>query len=144
MLADLTSRDPSRIHSAMWAVIALRDPQQLDALAAALPEIEAATEGLELGGMFYSNNDTLAFALRKLRFHRDREGCLCALYPELLLFDPEKEAEAGNVRILETKLIEQKWIDTYRCVCCVCGAGFDVKYGEGHASWWEWRPVAPQ
>ena len=132
MLADLTSRDPARVHSAMWAVIKLRDPEQLDALAAALPEIERATAGLELGGIVYSNDRSLAFALRKLRYHRDREGCLCALYPELLQFDPEQEAEAGNVRIVETGR------ETWLCECRVCAARFRVQYGEAHASWWEW------
>ena len=144
MLADLTSREPDRVHSAMWAVIALRDEAQLDALAAALPEIEQATAGLELGGIVYSNNRTLAFALRKLRYHRDREGCLCALYPELILFDPEKEAEAGHVRILQTTYIDGKWLDAYRCECTACGALFRVKYGEAHASWWEWSPAGRQ
>ena len=126
MKADLTSRDPERVIRAMWAVVALRDAAELDALAAALPEIEQATAGLELGGMFYSNDDTLAFALRKLRHHRDREGCLCALYPGLLLFDPEREAEAGHVRPL----------DADRWACTVCGARFHVEYGEMHWSWW--------
>ena len=130
MLADLTSRDPARIHTAMWAVIALRDPVELDALAAALPEIEAATEGLDLGGIFYSNNATLKFALRKLRYHRDREGCLCALYPELLLFDPEREAAAGNVRPAGDELWD----------CTACGRRFHVEWGEMHASWWKWTP----
>lgn len=131
MLADLTSRDPERVIRAMWAVIALRDAAQLDALAAALPEIEQATVGLALGGLFYSNDATLAFALRKLRHHRDREGCLCELYPEHLLFDPEKEAEAGNVR--------PAGLDRWECTAC--GARYDVEYGEAHWSWWQWRPV---
>jgi len=131
VLADLTSRDPLRIHPAMWAVIASRDEGWLDELAAALPEIERATAGLSLGGMFYSNDATLAFALRKLRYHRDREGCLCALYPELLLFDPEKEAGAGHVRPDG----EDHW------ACTACGARFHVEYGEAHWSWWKWTPM---
>jgi hypothetical protein len=135
ILADITSRDTGRVYAAMWALVRLRDEAELDALAAALPEIEQATAGLDLGGMVYSNNDTLAFALRRLRYHRDRLGCLCALYPDLLLYDPEREAAAGNVRIIETGP------ETWRCECTHCGAAFAVQYGEAHASWWKWTPV---
>ena len=127
ILADLTSGDPTRIHAGMWAVVKLRDPVELDRLAAAAPEIERATAGVELGGIVYSNRSTLEFALRKLAYHRDRAGCLCRLYPEIPGYDPEKEAEAGNVRILET-----------RCECVLCGTAFEVQDGEAHASWWEW------
>lgn len=141
ILADITSRDPQRVVGAMWALVGLRDAADLDALVAALPEIERATAGLELGGMFYSNNETLAFALRKLRYHRDRAGCLCGLYPGHLLFDPKKEAEDGNVRIVETRYVDDKLLDSYRCECALCGAAFRVQYGEQHWSWWEWTPI---
>lgn len=141
VLADITSRDPQRVIAAMWTIVASRDPAALDALAAALPEIERATKGLELGGIFYSNDETLAFALGKLRYHRDGAGCLCGLYPGHLLYDPEKEAAAGNVRILETRHVDEKWLDSYGCQCTACGALFEVKYGEQHASWWEWKPA---
>jgi hypothetical protein len=135
ILADLTSRDAARVYGATWALVRLRDEAELDALGAMLPEIVDATADLDLGGIFYSNNETLAFALRRLRYHRDRTGCLCALYPEFLLYDPEKEAEAGNVSAVETEL------GTWRCECTECGALFTVQYGEAHASWWQWTPI---
>jgi hypothetical protein len=136
ILAGITSRDTGKVYAAMWALVRLRDEAALDALAAMLPEIEHATAGLDLGGMFYSNNETLAFALRRLRYHRDRTGCLCALYPEFLLYDPEKEAEAGNVSAVETGR------ESWRCECTRCEAIFTVQHGEAHASWWKWTPVA--
>jgi hypothetical protein len=135
LLADITSRETGRVYAAMWALVKLRDEAELDALAAALPEIERATANLDLRGIVYSNNATLAFALRRLRYHRDRAGCLCALYPDFLLYDPETEAEAGNVSIVETGR------ETWRCECTNCGAVFKVQYGEAHASWWDWTPV---
>ena len=141
ILADISSRDRTRVHGAVWALVRLRDTAELDALAAALPEIERATAGLELGGIVYSNNATLEFALRRLRYHRDRAGCLCKLYPELVLYDPEVEAEAGHVRILETRYVDE-WLDSHRCECVECGQAFHVKYGEGHAPWWEWTAVS--
>src|SRR5687767_634081 len=136
ILADITSRDQARIHASMWAIIKLRDGAQLDALAAALPEMEQATAGLELGGMFYSNNASLQFAFRKLRYHRDHAGCLCALYLAWDLYDPEPEAEAGNVRLDVTG------DETWRAECTSCGALFHVQYGEMHASWWHWTTAA--
>jgi len=141
IFVDLTSRDPPRVIRGMWGLVMLRDAAVLDALAAALPVIERATQGLALGGIAYSNDETLAFALRKLAYHRDRAGCLCGLYPELLLYDPEREADAGNVRILETRYVDDKWLDSYRCECTLCGTRFHVQHGEAHASWWAWSPL---
>lgn len=111
-------------------MIKLRDHAELDDLVAAMPEIKAATEGVDLGGMIRDNNAYLAFALYKLAYHRDRDGCMCRLYPKLLYYDPELEAQAGNVH----SLAHGRW------ACTVCGGAFDVKYGEDHASWWEWTP----
>lgn len=143
IFSDLYSRDADRVIDAMWAIFRLRDADALDTLAAALPGIERATAGLDLGGMVHSNDDTLAFALGKLRHHRDRAGCLCRLYPGHLLYDPEVEAEAGNVRILETRHVE-KWLDSYSCECTQCGTLFAVEYGEQHVSWWKWVVAGPR
>ena len=141
ILEDLTSGDTHRVYTAAWAIIRLRDADELDALAAALPEIRRSTEGLELGGIVVSNNAMLAFALRKLEYHRDRAGCLCRLYTQFLYYDPEKEGEAENVRVIDVVLIEDKWVDHYVCECTQCGAGFHVKEGEQHTTWWEWHRV---
>jgi len=138
---DITSRDPMRIHAAVWAILRLRDAEVLDALAASLPEIEGATAGVELGGMIYPNRKTLEHALLKLEYHRGRKGCLCALYPELLLYDPEQEAQAGNIRILDTQYFDEKWLDSYRCECTACDTLFHVECGEAHSPWWKWKQV---
>ena len=85
--------------------------------------------------MLVSNRRTLEFALRRLRHHRDGEGCPCALYEEFLFYDPEREAAAGHVRAAETDL--GRW----RCECTLCGRAFAVEYGEMHSSWWQWTPL---
>ena len=140
LLDDLVSGDAGRIHSAVWAIIRARDPVVLDPLASALAEIRSATADVDLGGIVFPNRASLAFALRKLEHHRDRAGCLCALYPGLLLIDPEREAEAGHVRILGVTKIQDRWIDSYSCECTACGARFEVKEGESHYTWWQWTP----
>ena len=99
LLEDLTSKDPTRIWSASSAVVHLRDPQELDRLAHGIAEIRRTTKGVALGGALFPNAERLRFVLRKLKYHRDRVGCLCQLYPEYLMYDPHKEAAAGNIRI---------------------------------------------
>jgi len=137
LLSDLTSRDPHRIWSATSAVTTLRDPVQLDLLAAQLPEIRAQTAGIDLGGALLPNSERLKFVLHKLEYWRDRTGCLCRLYPDWLQFDPNREAKAGNIRILETNLYER----TYTCECALCGTRYTVEEGEYHYTWWKWQPV---
>ncbi len=113
LLEDFTSADPHRIWSASCAVAKLRDVEELDHLAQNLPLIRRKTSGIKLGGLFVPNAEHLRFALRKLRYHRDRRGCLCRLYPECLFFNPEEEAAAGNVRIEDTTYADGKWVDFY-------------------------------
>jgi hypothetical protein len=143
ILEDVLSRDPRRIYEAAWAIIRLRAPEALDALAAALPEIRRETDGVELGGMAFPNHASLAFALRKLEHHRDSVGCLCGLYPHFILLDPQVEADAGAVRILDITYIQDKWVDHYTCECTHCASRYEVKEGESHYTWWEWRPAGP-
>ncbi len=138
LLDDFLSADPHRVWSASSAVAKLRDPQELDHLARHLTKIWCKTRGIKLGGMFFPNAEHLRFALHKLRYHRDRRGCLCRLYPERLFYNPEEEA-AGNVRIEDTTYIDGKWVDFYTCVCTLCGARYRVEEREGHYMWWGWK-----
>lgn len=126
----------------MWDVIRLRDRDQLDALAASLAEVERATAEVDLGGALRPNRRSLEFALRKLRFHRDRKGCLCELYPDFLQYDPDVEAAAGNVVVVGTRHVDGRWVEAHRCRCTACGAVYDVRHGEAHTPWWEWRREA--
>jgi len=144
LLADITSRDPARVWSSSGAITKLRDADQLDYLASNLGTIRESTQNLSLGGAVFPNSEHLRFALRKLEFHLARAGCLCALYSEYLFYDPQQEADAGNVIVEEITYIQDKWVDTYRCRCTSCGQRYLVKEGESHYTWWEWKaePVA--
>jgi hypothetical protein len=142
LLEDITSADPIRIWSSAGAIIRLRDGDQLDQLAAHLPYIRATTDDVPLGGMMLPNSVHLQFALRKLEFHWRREGCLCRLYPEYLMYNPEWEAEDGHVRIDGTTYIQNKWVDEYACTCTACGARYLAKEGESHYMWWKWSLVS--
>ena len=142
LLGDLTSKDPTRIWSASSAVVSLRDPQELDRLAQGVADIRRTTKGIALGGALYPNAERLRFVLRKLEYHRDRVGCLCRLYPEYLIYDPRKEAAAGNIRIEETVYQDGRWVDAYVCVCTICGTHYRVEERESHYTWWGWKPLA--
>ncbi|RYZ85945.1 MAG: hypothetical protein EOP04_14900 [Proteobacteria bacterium] len=137
-LQDITSGDSHRIWKSACAIATLRDIQELELLAAHLPEIEKATKGIDLGGALFPNQKHLEFALHKLRYFKSKAGCLCRLYPDRLMFNPAREQESGNIRILETIRGDQ-WNDSYACQCAFCGTVFRVEEGEYHYTWWKWE-----
>ena len=141
LLQDFLSRDAQRIWAASCAVIRERDAAQLDELSAHLPVIRRATYGVELGGALFPNAQHLKFALEKLEFWKEKRGCLCQLYPRYLLFDPKREAQAGNVRILAEVVDREQWSSHFSCQCAICGADYSVEEAEYHYTWWQWRPV---
>ncbi|MGO4611704.1 hypothetical protein AB4142_35745, partial [Variovorax sp. 2RAF20] len=79
LLQDLLSRDASRIHAASSSLARLFSATTLDALAPQTERIEQACQGVQLGGALVSNDVHLQAALRRLRYWRERKGCLCAL-----------------------------------------------------------------
>lgn len=142
-LEDLLSRDTQRVWAASSEVAQTRDAQELTLLADHLEQIQAATDGLDLGGARYPNNERLKFALGKLEFWRSKRGCLCQLYPDYLFYNPEKEQTAGNVRILEQTDDAVNWKSNYHCECTICGHKYRVESGEYHYTWWQWKTDAP-
>ena len=132
LLDDLLSGDPTRIWSASCAVRTLRDRAELQRLSSHIDSIERSARDVPLGGMVRSNSTHLQFALLKLGFVANSNECLCRLYEKDDLFDPGKEEEAGNVRILSK--------DLYDCVCAcsLCGTRYRVEEQEYHYLWWRW------
>ena len=141
LLQDITSGDPTTVRSSSCEIIKSRDKQELDYLASKLEAIREQTKGLALGGALFPNAEHLKFALRKLEYHRSRAGCLCLLYPGYLFYNPQQEAEAGNVTIESTSYLEGKWVDFYECVCTTCGKRYRVEERESHYTWWGWKAL---
>lgn len=141
LLDDLTSKDPTRIWAASSAIRTLRDSVLLAELAAQIEQIRASTQGVELGGVLRPNASHLNFALRKLEWVRNAEGCLCGLYPLDEMYDPDREAEVGNVRRLTTQYLEGGYIDFYETECTICGACFRVEERDYHYTWWSWKRI---
>ncbi len=140
VLADLLSQSSSRVLTAASLVNHTRDPALLETLAAAMPEIRRATEGLSLGGLLFPNRNHVLQALRVIEHHRSG-GCFCQVYPGYLFYDPSAEERAGHVRI--TRSDPPDWNMTYECVCTVCGRAYSVHQGEYHYTWWEWQATKP-
>lgn len=136
---DLTSKDSTRIWSGACAIRKLRDKQELSDLAERIEEIREATNDVPLGGALRPNSSHLDFAIKKLEHVRFSPECLCSLYMMDDLFDPNSEAKDGNVQIIGTTLIDEKWVDFYTCRCTSCDARFRVEEREYHYSWWAWK-----
>ena len=139
LLQDMTSRDATRVWSGSCAIIKLRDTGELDLLAANIDVIRRETENLQLGGQLFPNAEHLRLALRKLRYYRAHSGCLCALYPEYLMYNPQEEARAGNVVIERVIYLQDKYVDAYICTCTTCGTRYRVEEREYHYMWWGWK-----
>jgi hypothetical protein len=142
LLADLLSRDPTRVWSASSAIRTLRDSKELRRLSQHLDQIRQDTNTVQLGGALRPNSSHLKFALFKLAFVAKSEGCLCQLYAADDLFDPNREEKDGNVRVLSrVMLAETSYIDHYMCECTFCDAKHRVEEREYHYTWWAWRPA---
>ena len=141
-LQALLSSEPTRIHAAACAIAHLRDPAGLDALAPWIERIAQATAHIALGGALVANDHHLQFALRRLRFWRDRAGCLCALYPHYPFFDPRREAERGHVTIEAVGDAEGGWGEAHTVSCTHCRSHWLASDHEYHYPWWEWT-VSP-
>lgn len=140
-LQALLSSDPKRIHGAACAIAQLHDPTELDALAPWIERIALATGHIALGGALFANHHHLQFALRRLRFWRDRTGCLCALYPHYPFFDPRREAERGQVVIGAVGEAEGGWGEAHRVSCVHCQRHWLATDREYHYPWWEWTAL---
>ena len=142
LLKDITSRDPQRIWWSSSAIRRLRDKETLALLVQHLDEIREKTRGVELGGVLRTNSSHLDFALRKLEFVRDERGCLCLLYSEDDLFNPEQEEADGNIRILHKAF--ENYSGSYDCECKLCGTKYHVEEQMYHYAWWAWKKVEDQ
>jgi uncharacterized membrane protein len=144
LLEDITSGDATRVWSSSCEIIRLRDTSELDCLAANIPKVLRSTKDLELGGTFLPNAVHLKFALRKLEYYKSHAGCLCRLYREYQMYNPQEEAKDGHIRIDGITYIDGKWVDAYACTCTSCGTKFRVEERESHYTWWGWSVVPPE
>jgi hypothetical protein len=142
ILEHITSRDTHKVWLSSCEIISIgQDRDKISPLIKHLPEIKEQTKGLDMGGAFAPNQRFIDFAIRTIEFHRDSAECTCNLYPEHESIDPHREVEKGNIQILSTTRIENKWVDYYSAVCKKCGQEFKIIEREYHYTWWGWTPV---
>ncbi len=135
ILADLTSRDVSKVRLAACEIISFgHDRDKVLPFATHVPEILEKTRGLKMGGIFAPNQRFVDHAVEIIKFHSEKEACPCALYVDYSYecYDPNREAEKHLISL-------QQKDDFYLCECLKCGRSFKVFEREGHYTWWEWQ-----
>ena len=156
ILAYLISKDTQKVWEAACAIIAMgQDHTKIEPFISHLPLIQQATANLKMGGAFAPNQRFIDFALKTIEFHRDQNSCTCALYTakytsnisgtkraiQYESFNPNKEVDKGNVKIMERVYLEGNWIDHYLISCLKCTQQFKVEEREGHYMFWSWKKV---
>jgi hypothetical protein len=139
-LADLLSRDGSRIWRAAGAVMASRDREKLRALAAERAAIQAAVEGVGLGGALRPNATHLSFALDKLVFSLGG-ACFCELYLTYDMFYPDREEERGHVEVISDEMGDWTTVTVVRCTDCGQEYRVTQEFG-GHYVTARWETAA--
>ncbi len=139
LLQDLLSGDATRIHaSASWVAV-MFDRTVLDALAPHANRIERACAGVTLGGALLRNQVHLQAALQRLRYSQAQAGCLCALTPKYLFFNPRTLIAQGQMQLLSLQDAEDGWGECHHVACTQCGQRWKAIDREYHYPWWEWK-----
>ncbi len=157
ILRDIISRDTHKVWIASCEIIDNgHNYKKVKPLISYLPLIKEKTVGLNMGGGFAPNQRFIDFAIKIIEFYRDKKECPCSLYTEKYrmtndivdrelqyeCFNPNKEVEKGNVKIIETKLIDKsKYVDYYYVECVKCKTRFNVQEREGHYMFWHWNKI---
>jgi hypothetical protein len=147
-----TSQDTYKVWEAACAIINQgQDREKIVPLIEDLPQIKAKTVGLNMEG----KKHFLDFAIKTIEFHALNQRCPCALYVEKYQlmgdnlarmvqyerFNPNKEFEKGYIKILETRFLENSFVDLYIVTCSRCSTEYEVEEREYHFQWWHWKRV---
>lgn len=156
IIENITSRDTYKVWEAACEIInSGQDYDTIAPLIEYLPVIKNSTAGLDMGGAFALNQRFIDFAITTIEFHAVSKKCPCALFTEKFRltndlvkreiqyegFNPNKETEKGNVKILEIVYIDNNWIDYYIVECAKCTAHYKVEEREGHFMFWIWKGI---
>jgi hypothetical protein len=140
IIEDITSRDTHKVWLSSCEIIKSgQNHSIITPLVEYLPEIKEKTKGLDMGGLVASNQRFVDFAIRTIEFHRDSKECPCILYKEHETFNPKEEAEKGNIKIIETIMIDENYPDYYLAECLRCGRKIKISEREYHYTWWQWE-----
>lgn len=156
IIKTITSKDEHQVWKSACEVITIgQNHQKIEALIKHLPIIKENTKNLNLGGMFASNQRFVDFAIKTIEFHKIERNCYCGLFVEKYFltndavkrelqyecFNPNNEVEKGNITIVETIQIDNKWVDYYLVKCNICKQLYKVEEREGHYMFWNWSKM---
>jgi hypothetical protein len=156
ILENITSGDGTKVWESACKIISLgHNHDAIVPLIEYLPLIKSSTAGLNMGGAFAPNQRFIDFAIATIEFHESTNKCPCALFIKKFrltndiakreikyeCFNPNKEAEKGNVKILDTVYIEKNWVDYYLVECIKCKTHYKVEEREGHYAFWTWMKI---
>lgn len=139
LLQDLLSGDATRIYASASRVAVMFDRAVLDALVPHADRIERACAGVTLGGALLANQVHLQAALQRLRYWQAQAGCLYALTPKYLFFDPRKLIAQGQMQLLSVGEAEDGWGECHHVACTQCGQRWEATDRDYHYPWWEWK-----
>ena len=156
IINDLISRNEHKVWKSACKIIDYGiNHTKVEPFIEFLPLIIKETKNLNLGGMFASNQRFVDFAIKTIEFHLEQKYCYCELYIEKYFltndvikrelqyecFNPKNEIEKGNINILETIKIQNKWVDYYLVECKKCLKKYKVEEREGHYMFWDWKKI---
>ena len=142
IIEEITSRDTTKVWRSSCEIVSIsQNADRIRQLIQYLPEIKEKTKGLAMGGAFAPNQRFIDFAIKAIEFYRHSAECSCILYTELETFDPNKELEKGNIKILDIERIEDKWVDFFVVECQKCKQNYKVIERDYHYTWWGWTKI---
>ncbi len=154
IISKITSRNTYKVWESSCKIIEFgQNSEKIIELIPFLSLIKEKTMNLDMGGMFASNQRFIDFAVKTIEFHKLNNQCNCQLYIEKFKmtndivdrqlthdgFNPRKESERGNIKILDTIYIENKWIDFYIVECEKSKTKYKVEERDGHYMFWNWE-----
>lgn len=143
IVENMLSKDSTKVWKASSEMIhSCRNKEVIDPLIPYLSQMKAATKNLEIGGKLLSNQRIVHFAFQIIDFYKNSHQCSCHLYPmsgEDTFFNPKKEEEKGNVKIIEiVKDKNDQFVEYYIVECTTCHQRYKIIEGMYHYVWWKW------
>jgi len=146
VISDLLSRDTHKVWIASNEIIKRsQDYGFIKPFIKKLRVIEKKTKNLDMGGAIAPNKRFVDKTIQIIKFYKKQLGCPCELYHTNETsfvydgFDPRKENEKSNIRILTE--IKGDWMFDYTVECLKCGQHYEVMERNGHNTWWKWKKI---
>lgn len=133
----LDSTDAETVLKASHTIRHEWDRSALQSLADVANRLEHRISKLNFGGTLRPNRTYVEAALNRIRLAATC-NCLCDSYLSDEMYDPDREASEGRIRLLSRVANYEKQAYEFICECVLCGSQFAVEERQYHYSWWQW------